>query len=251
MMNTDTTWKWYGEQDPYFGVLTEEAYRTGNLSPEKKQAFFETGRRHVSTLLDALAESGFSVRKERVCDFGCGVGRLLLPFAEIFEHAVGIDVSPGMLRECRSNAAEKGLTNIELRESDDNLSSLKAGEFDLVHSFIVLQHIPYERGLVLVRRLLECVKPGGIACLHIQYAGFPLIQGTGLKTAAKRLVAKLTDRLRPSSEMLMNAYPLNQTFELFDELGFGECKAVYTKTTRGGIFIWAQRTCKFPYSAVF
>jgi SAM-dependent methyltransferase len=241
-MNTDKTWRWYGENDPYYGVLTEDSFRGGNLTLERKRAFFESGQKHISDLLRGLEETHMPIKKTKALDFGCGVGRLVIPLAREFDAVVGVDVSDGMLKECAKNAAEMGLENIRLVASDDNLSALAGEEFDLVHSFIVLQHIPYERGLVIVGRLLDLVKSGGVACLHVQYAGFPLIQGLGLKTALRRMLAKLTDKLHPPAQMLMNAYPLNAVFGLLDSKGFGKCQLVFTRSTKGGVFIWAQRT---------
>jgi SAM-dependent methyltransferase len=240
-MNTDKTWRWYGDNDPYYGVLTDDAFRGGNLTSEHKAAFFESGQKHITQLLSELEAAQFSVGRIKALDFGCGVGRLVIPLARDFESVVGIDVSEGMLKECAKNASEMGLQNIRLVLSDDQLSALEDEKFDLVHSFIVLQHIPYERGLDIFRRLLDLVKPGGVACLHVQYAGFPLVQGFGLKTALRRMLNKLRDKLIPPEQMLMNAYPLNAVFGLLDRQGFSNCRVVFTRTTRGGVFIWAQR----------
>ena len=56
------------------------------------------------------------------------------------ERVVGVDVSPSMLAEARRNCDARGARNVELLAAD-RLGTL-APEFDLVHSFIVLQHIP-------------------------------------------------------------------------------------------------------------
>ena len=49
--------------------------------------------------------------------------------------------------------------------SDDELSKA-TGMFDLVPSYIVLQHIEPERGLKIIDRLLSRVSPGGIAVVQ-------------------------------------------------------------------------------------
>lgn len=251
-MNTDKTWQWYGENDPYYGVLTKSDFRISNLTDTAKAHFFATGERHIETLLMALDGLGFHCDRKSALDFGCGVGRLLLPLARRFEQATGVDVSAGMLAECHRNAISAGVADrINLVESDDSLSGLRGRSFDLVHSFIVLQHIPCERGLALVRKLIGTVNRDGVACLHIQYSGFPYIQGVGLKTTIRRIIDKLKRPFDSPSRMLMNAYPLNQVFEMLDELGFADCRIEFTKTTRGGVFIWARRTCLFKYQDVF
>ena len=80
-----------------------------------------------------------------MCDFGCGVGRLVLPFAHYSREVVGIDISESMLKECEKNLNNRGINNCQLITSDDNLASL-TGSFNLIHSFITFQHIPVGTG---------------------------------------------------------------------------------------------------------
>ena len=54
-------------------------------------------------------------------------------------------------------------------ESDDDLSKV-TGTFDLIHSFIVLQHIATSRGEKIFRRMLSLLNEGGIGFLHFTYA---------------------------------------------------------------------------------
>ena len=45
-------------------------------------------------------------------DLGCGTGHLLFQLAPFFEHAVGIDPEPDMLREAKRAASERGIGNV-------------------------------------------------------------------------------------------------------------------------------------------
>jgi len=70
-------------------------------------AFFESGRGHVEAVLASCKRyfgEGFQPR--RLLDFGCGVGRVLLPFAELCEAVVGVDISESMLAEARRNSPQ-------------------------------------------------------------------------------------------------------------------------------------------------
>ena len=58
-MASDTEWQAWGEQDPYFGVLTEERYRRAKLTAESLEEFFRTGRRHVEEVLAACRSHFF------------------------------------------------------------------------------------------------------------------------------------------------------------------------------------------------
>ena len=104
---------------------------------------------------------------QRILDFGCGVGRVVIPFAQIAADVVGMDVSPSMLAEARSNCTAGGTTNVTLLRSDDILSTVE-GTFDLVHSCIVLQHIEVPRGTALFAQLVRRIRPGGVgASRHV------------------------------------------------------------------------------------
>jgi hypothetical protein len=60
------------------------------------------------------------------------------------------------------------VTNATLVRADDTLSAVE-GQFDLVHSTIVFQHIENERGLDLIARLVKLVAPGGVVSIHVTY----------------------------------------------------------------------------------
>ena len=168
-MDTDAEWEKWGERDPYFAVLTDPKFRSGNLSDEVRLEFFDSGRLHVNHVLDACHRYvNPHLRRGSVLDFGCGTGRLVLPFAEQFEHVTAVDVSQAMLREARRNAEAAGLKNITWLPSDDSLSAVH-GRFDLVHSVITLQHVDVPRGRALFARLVELVAEGGVGAIQITY----------------------------------------------------------------------------------
>lgn len=166
-MSTDIAWEAWGARDPYYGVLTQPEFRAGALTAEGRELFFASGRAHVAHVLDVLRRQiDETCLPRRVLDFGCGVGRVLLPFAEVVDEAVGVDVSPSMLGEAQRNCEARALSNVRLLPSDDTLSSVE-GSFDLVHSCIVLQHIEVTRGRALFAELVRRVRPGGCGALHV------------------------------------------------------------------------------------
>ena len=167
--DTDAEWEKWGSRDPYFGVLTHDRFRSTALTAAAYNDFFESGRLHVNQVLASCRRHfGIAFDPQRVLDFGCGVGRVLIPFSEVCATVVGTDVSASMLAEARRNCARFGVTNAELLLADDTLRAVE-GPFDLVHSSIVLQHIESERGLDLIARLVERIAPGGGAAIHVTY----------------------------------------------------------------------------------
>ena len=168
--DTDRDWTRVAEENPYWGVLSDEQFRGMALSAESSARFFASGETFITDLLGFARHHvvpGFAVK--RGLDFGCGVGRLLVPIARVAEEAVGVDVAPKMLELTRANLAAAGLANAQAVQGDDTLSQV-TGRFNFVNTYIVLQHIPPERGVVLIRRLLELLEVGGVFSLQMTYA---------------------------------------------------------------------------------
>lgn len=165
-MGTDQDWEKWGAKDPYFGVLSYDTFRKQGLNDESRQSFFKSGETHVGRVLDLIAEKfGTMPESGATLDFGCGVGRLAIPFARRSVRCVGVDVSASMLAEASKNARDAGIHNIEFVASDGELRGM-SGKFSLVHTYIVLQHIAWHRGRHIVSRLAEAVEPGGFLVMQ-------------------------------------------------------------------------------------
>src|SRR5215217_3376455 len=84
-------WKWFGETEPYWSVLTNDAFKAANIAGHL-DAFYESGRRDISRLVVALCRNQVDEKAiKNVIDFGCGVGRLTLALASRFPHVTSID----------------------------------------------------------------------------------------------------------------------------------------------------------------
>ena len=168
--NTDKAWEKYGETDPYFGVLNLEKFRGKNLDLEVLQDFFVSGGENIDQILSNIHKHlDPEFQSINALDFGCGVGRLVIPLAKISKSAVGIDVSESMLAEARKNCELNSVRNIDLVKSDDTLSKLAGRKFNLIHSYIVFQHIATHRGEAILEKLLDYLEEGGIGVLHFNY----------------------------------------------------------------------------------
>lgn len=168
-MSTDSEWEQWGARDPYYGVITHPKFRSSALTDQAKREFFASGGAHVDYVLGTCrARLDHAFAPQRILDFGCGVGRLLIPFAKVGGDVCGMDVSPSMLAEARRNCGEHEVANVSLLMSDDLLSEAE-GQFDLVHSCIVLQHIEVARGRVLFGQLVNKVRAGGCGAIHLTF----------------------------------------------------------------------------------
>ena len=259
-MSTDVEWEKWGARDPYFGVITDPRFRSANLTPEARQAFFDGGRHHVLGVLDNCRRRLIpDFAPKRILDFGCGVGRLVIPFAETCAEVVGVDVSASMLAEARRNCDEYGVAGVQLLPSDDALSSLQ-GTFDLVHSALVFQHIEVKRGRALFARLLDCIAPGGIGAIQITYAKAyhpdtfgqppapPPAPAPGKRSPFRKMVRRedsATARAESPGDdpqMLMNPYNLTELAFMLQRAGVPRFHAEFTNDGGElGVYLYFQR----------
>src|SRR5580658_5668052 len=108
-LTTDAAWEQWGQRDPYFGVITNPKFRRAGLTAQARDEFFLSGHAHAEWLMDRIhryIDPAFTPTS--VLDFGCGVGRTLIPLAMLAKEAVGLDVSPSMLLEARKNCDRSG-----------------------------------------------------------------------------------------------------------------------------------------------
>ena len=237
--NTDQEWEKFGEQNPYFGVLAEQKFQESSLSSETKQEFFQSGSDHINQVLQNIKQyinPHFTLK--RALDFGCGVGRLVIPLAQIADSVTGVDVSQAMLREARSNCDAQGIKNALLIKSNDHLTSLD-GKYNLVHSYIVFQHIPVNRGELIFTKLLDHLAEDGVGVIHFTY---------GRERQLQTLKQLLKDRLPWAENMLnlfkgkgffapqmkMHTYDLNQIFSILQK---SKIKNVHHEFTNHGGYL--------------
>lgn len=223
---SDADWEKWGQQDPYFGVLTHDKFR--NVSIEDNwEEFFSIGQELVDIVLARYSTCFGPLKTGRALDFGCGVGRLTLALADRFDEVRGIDISPSMLAEAEKNArAEAKADRVTFGLSDDELSQA-AGQYDLVFSFIVLQHIPVDRGMAVIRRLIGRVRPGGAFFLHFSTWPRPtLVNRVAAQLKSSPVRMGLYNLARGQSfgqpTMLMENYPLGTVLKLLHDAGVGD-----------------------------
>jgi 2-polyprenyl-3-methyl-5-hydroxy-6-metoxy-1,4-benzoquinol methylase len=162
-------WERLGRDDPYYGVYSLDEFRGRELDGDARERFFASGQVHIDALLAdvrRLVDPGFS--PERALEYGCGVGRLLLPLARRSKSLVGVDVSPSMLAEAARNCDEFGVSGVTLIEAEA-MTRLDP-DFDFVHSALVLQHVPTRLGEQILSQLVLLLRRGGVGAIHVPIA---------------------------------------------------------------------------------
>jgi len=246
---TDRAWEEWGRLEPYYSVLTNPKYKLSAIDAEAKSQFFDSGRIHVDTVMRDIRQYVFADFNPRtVLDFGCGVGRLVIPFARLVHEVVGLDVSPTMLEQAQENCTAQGVTNVRLQLSDDLLSAVASRKFDLVHSAIVFQHIPMDRGKLIFRRLLDCIAPGGMGAIQLLYSKsiYASTHGIAPEPAPARksrwyeLAGRDKNQPPPAPttpEMQMNPYNMNELLFFMQTRGVSQCFSRFTDHG-GELGIW-------------
>jgi len=213
--DTDVDWKLIGEDEPYFGVLTSEEFKRSNFDNDARMKFYGSGWHDVTNDLEQMRKLFGEFNPRSALDFGCGVGRLTMPLAEITGDAVGVDISPGMLAEARVHEGPR-LSFME---------KIPDRKFAWVVSRIVLQHIPPERGYALLKQLLASVENAGGATIQIVFARTQV----HARSAGARLIHSNDDSYYatpprhhkiPPGSMLMHDYDLSLVVSLFFAAGF-------------------------------
>ena len=102
LRDTDADWTKLATEDPFWAVLSRDEFRGTSPPKDKLRMFFDSGEAHIKNLFGFINRhlvEGFS--PDRSLDFGCGVGRLLIPIARLSKDEGSASTSR---RACSSGA---------------------------------------------------------------------------------------------------------------------------------------------------
>jgi trans-aconitate methyltransferase len=246
ILNTDKEWQRYGEVDPYFGVITHNKYHSWSLTDHAREEFFQSGEEHVERIMKALREIDPRFSPSNAVDFGCGVGRVTLPLAREAVSVLGVDVSPGMLSEAQKNASDRAISNVRFAHE-------VSGGFDLLHSYIVLQHIPPRRGLRILRELLSQLEQGGMVALQVPYHwhgdAWRKLASWVMRVAPITKHALNLARRRSFNypTMMVFCYDIHSIIDIFRDVGISDMRITLDSSTgpyHSSVIIYGQRAPK-------
>jgi SAM-dependent methyltransferase len=174
-------------------ILTGKAASTWDADQ-----FFATGRAHVARIMREVECRLPDLGRRAALDFGCGVGRVTVPFAAHFEKVVGVDAAPAMIARARQMHATQPRCRFVLNRRG-HLRKFGSGSFDLVHSALVLQHIPPAFARRYISELIRVTAPGGVTVFQLPepiepdaeeiFCNAPVV-GSPLKRAIPRWIVR-------------------------------------------------------------
>lgn len=155
-------WEDMGELDPCWAILTEPGTKYGKWDLEK---FFETGSHEISRLTRVAERLGLPEQYDWALDFGCGVGRLTRALALHFKNVIGIDISQSMLRQA---VALNSCANCQFLLNDSESLPFPTGQFDLIYTALVLQHVPSQESIRrYISEFVRVLNTGGLLVMQL------------------------------------------------------------------------------------
>jgi ubiquinone/menaquinone biosynthesis C-methylase UbiE len=244
-------WEKFGEENPYYAVLTLDKFDNEKFSEKAREEFFRTGYEYIGRIWDEIEthfEKDFAPRT--ALDFGCGVGRLVIPIAERAERVVGIDISEKMLEKADENAVRLGFSNAEFYQTDEFFEK-NDKTFDLIHSSIVFQHIKPSKGLEIFSKLVGVLSENGIGVIQFTYKD-PSSKLDSLRFKLYRdfpVLHKLRNIIKRSRQSLfpMYEYNLNEVFEILQTNDCHKCYVRFSHHGMNGVVVFFQKKKSFIY----
>jgi SAM-dependent methyltransferase len=222
LKETSSDWEYMAQTDPLWAVCTELGPQGGSY--DELGRFWQSGQRDIEAAISHVEACGLRIDRDgEALDFGCGLGRVSQPLAEVFARCTGVDISPRMLELARGFNPSPDRLTFTLNERAD-LSIFADGRFGFVYSTRVLQHIPRRYALAYVGELVRVVaRDRGVLVFHAhEVEGGPMFSGlsalqrirqrsTRLRVRLQKAYAGFNDRDGPPLPARMHMFPLPQT----------------------------------------
>jgi SAM-dependent methyltransferase len=167
MRHIESSWQRLGATEPHWSVLSQDAFLSANIANVEDQ-FYQSGRDTVQTFRQTAERCGISLTGFTRClELGCGLGRITVWLAGLFEQTLAADISANHLVIARQTLDRFERGNVELLHIDSFKALEAIPDFDVFISLIVLQHNPPPLIAALLRIVLAKLRPGGIAYFQV------------------------------------------------------------------------------------
>jgi SAM-dependent methyltransferase len=179
---SQSDWDTFARLDARWAILTRSERKFHRWDD---RAFFATGQQEIDDFLEGLRQRAIGLARGRALDFGCGLGRLTRALGRHFDRVVGVDISAEMIRQARRLHGEHPRLEF-MHNPRADLRALTSDQFDLVYSFITLQHVPdAARVMVYLRDFLRVLKPGGLLFFQLpSVSDYPPLRSALLRLRA-------------------------------------------------------------------
>lgn len=157
--------------------LEEAMWFSDSINQDEK--FWSHGQELASMVLDYARSSFDTLEDKTVVDFGCGVGRVLLPMIGEFGEVVGIDFSQEML-DIAEEVLEEGVdiealdpdereTKVTLKRNSTSPFPMSSYSCHMICSFYTLQHMDVPDVIETLGRMYDALRSDGR--VFLQFSG--------------------------------------------------------------------------------
>ncbi|HEY8678705.1 MAG TPA: class I SAM-dependent methyltransferase [Candidatus Dormibacteraeota bacterium] len=130
-----------------------------------RYVFSRRGLWLLNTPYRRILETAHITRDDRVLDFGCGIGNILIALAERIPFAqppVGTDIAAALIELGKGEVARAGLANrIELEVAPATRLPFEDGRFDVVLTSHVIKHLDEIALATALHEVARVLAPGG------------------------------------------------------------------------------------------
>ena len=228
----DRRWEAFAACEPFFAVFTDPKFLTANRTANHEREFFDSGELLVDSIVHTIKRRlAPEFEPESILEFGCGPGRLAIPFARRSGSVTAVDRSPAMLKAARREAAKQGVGNIHFKTAAE--FAFTPRKFDLVNAYLLFQRIPPDDGLAIFRELLGRIGSGGIGVFHflIESGMSPLValtRGVRERVPAINAVINVARRKAFAEPFIpSHTYDLDDVFRILIDAGFEASHVVF------------------------
>lgn len=172
-LKSNTEWKRWGKEDPFFGVAAWAGKEKGGASPWTEEEFYANGESDWRDFLDQWQHYG--VDRQSCLEIGCGAGRITKQLASCFDRVYAVDVSPEMIKCARQSINARNIEfsvidGLHLPQVDQSVSA--------IFTTIVLQHLDnVDIGFGYFREFYRVLREGGTIMIGLPLYQFPVETG--------------------------------------------------------------------------
>lgn len=167
-------------------TITEQKHDSYSRSCSSKKEW--SNSRHVMAYLSIIDDiphrnEGEAILLEhvptaarRILDLGTGNGRLLRVIKLNRPHveAVGVDVSPMMLKEARVSFLGNDSVKVIEHDLNDSLLEAELGTFDAVVASLTLHHLTHKRKRSIYQEIFSLLNHKGVFC-NLEHVNSPTL----------------------------------------------------------------------------
>ncbi|MFN3382271.1 MAG: class I SAM-dependent methyltransferase [Runella zeae] len=163
-------------------------------------------------------------KAEKVLDYGCGTGTLLLLLEELHPEceAIGIEVDTQMLKMAQRKVSEKN-SSVQLQYYEGDRLPYETGTFDKVISSWVFQHLTTSQKIASFREINRVLKPEG----EFHMADWGKAQNALMRSLF--FVVQMIDNFYTTDDNIQGRLP-----SLMQEAGFPKVQILHSQSTLFG-----------------